>query len=92
MIHTEKMESIPPNSNPFLHDLYNMGMDIGRNVTVMFEAHNGEKADYIIVINKETGERIRLVFDLLATVEKPPGEVLMNNVNKVIKEDDNSRP
>lgn len=79
MIHTEQMPPIPANENPYKHDHYNMGIDIGKNITVMFEAHDDQQAKYLIIINKETGERMRLVFDLLSVDNPPIGERIMNS-------------
>ena len=58
----EKMESIKP-GNPFLSDLFRMGIQIGSNVTIMFMKHSTEKQDDIVIIDTETGERIQIVFD-----------------------------
>jgi hypothetical protein len=55
-----ELESFPPNANPFEHDAYNMGTSIGSNFCVMFDKHPSARADYLIVINKETGERLRI--------------------------------
>lgn len=55
-----KLESFPPNVNPFCHDVYNMGVNIGLNFCVMFDKHPSERAGYLIVVNKETGERLRI--------------------------------
>ena len=79
MIHTEQMSPIPVNGNPFNHDLYNMGVDIGINITVMYEAYDKQPAKYLIVVNKETGERMRLVFDLMSVDSPPIGERVMNS-------------
>ena len=54
-------ESFPPNSNPFNHDAYHMGITLGTNVTIMYEKHTNEKHDYVIVINTETGKRLKVV-------------------------------
>jgi hypothetical protein len=54
-----KMESIEP-GNPYLSDLYHMGYTIGTNVAVMFEKFPTDCHDYLIVVDKGTGERIRI--------------------------------
>jgi len=48
--------------NPFCQDAFNMGEQIGTNVTVMFGNHDHEHCDYLIVVNTKTGERIRITF------------------------------
>ena len=57
------LESFPPNSNPYHHDAYHMGMTIGKNVTVMMANHSDQECGYLIVINKTTGERLKITFD-----------------------------
>ena len=57
---TSEMAPIPADTNPFLHDLFHMGMEIGHNVTIMYAKHKDN--DYIIVIDKTTGERLRVNF------------------------------
>ena len=56
------MESIPANGNPFQHDQFNMGTQIGANVHVMFGGFVDDRQSQMIVINTETGERIRITF------------------------------
>jgi len=48
--------------NPFRQDVYNMGSRIGTNVTVMHDTHPKNKCKYLIIVNTETGERIRVTF------------------------------
>jgi hypothetical protein len=55
------MDPIPPGSNPFNHDFFNMGTPIGTNVMIMYGATEKEEAKYIIVVNLKTGERLRIV-------------------------------
>lgn len=57
----EKMSPIPAGSNPFHHDLFHMGTYIGDNLCIMYSSHSIN--DYIIVINMQTGERTKLVFN-----------------------------
>ena len=58
-----RLNSFPPNTNPYTHDLFNMGCSVGNNIEVMYAAATSERAKYLIVINKETGERIKLEFE-----------------------------
>ena len=62
IIEVIEKESIPPNSNPYHYDLYNMGTDLGNNITAMFGNHRKERMRYLILINNNTGKRIRFVF------------------------------
>jgi hypothetical protein len=48
--------------NPYLQDCYNMGTQIGHNVEVMFEHFPYDTHQYIIVVNKKSGERIMIKF------------------------------
>lgn len=64
MIKVTDMESFPAGENPYWHDEMRMGMFLGTNVLIMFEkSSDNEKQPYIIVVNTETGERIRVTFD-----------------------------
>lgn len=62
MINVEVLESFPPGSNPFHHDLYRMGMRLGTNVVAMFEKFDHQEQAYLIIVNTATGERVRLNF------------------------------
>lgn len=55
-----ELDSFPPNSNPFKHDHYRMGHYIGKNVIIMMEKFDNEHQNYIIVIDKVTGKRVRI--------------------------------
>lgn len=57
----EKMTSFPENSNPYNHDLYHMGRDIGTDLMMMFANHSSEKMEYFILVNTKTGERTKVV-------------------------------
>ena len=61
-IKPQRMDSIPAGENPFCHDHYNMGARLGHNVYVMFENFAKDRCPYLIVVNTETGERVRLMF------------------------------
>jgi hypothetical protein len=63
MIKVQKADTFPANENPYHHDAFHMGIGIGINVEVMFPNHATDRCPYLIVVNKETGERIRVVFD-----------------------------
>ena len=62
MLTTHELPSLPPNSNPFSHDLERMGIWLGKNVLVMTNNHDGDHCQHLVVVNTETGERIALVF------------------------------
>jgi hypothetical protein len=62
MLKIVPMTNTPP-GNPFHHDALRMGTKIGENVYIMFEKHQHERQGYVIVVNAETGERMRVVLD-----------------------------
>ena len=62
MIRMRKLDPFPPNINPYTRDGYHMGMPAASNVEVMTPAHATERTNYIIVVNKTTGERVELTF------------------------------
>ena len=53
------IEPIEP-GNPFLHDAYHMGVQIGSNVVIMMDNHKVQPCKYFIVVNTDTGERIKI--------------------------------
>ena len=57
---TETLSPFPPNTDPFVHDLENMGTVIGVNCMVMFKNHKNETCRFVIIVNTETGERIKV--------------------------------
>ena len=59
----EDMEPMPANSNPFNHDSYHMGHWVGKNVLIMMANHPEHECKYLIIINRETGERKRISFN-----------------------------
>lgn len=56
----EKMPSTPAKENPFLHDLYHMGTQLGSNIMAMFANHSDKEMKYLILINCDTGKRIKI--------------------------------
>lgn len=58
----KKLESFPPDSNPFEHDCFNMGTPIARNCMIMHRTHTTMDADYLCIVNTDTGERLSVVF------------------------------
>ena len=58
----ENLESAPSGMSHFRYDSYHMGADVANDLLVMFGEfkHN----PYIILCNKETGERTRIWLDL----------------------------
>lgn len=50
----------PKHENPFLHDFYHMGQSLGKNLVVMYSKHKDEKQPYIILVNTDTGQRIKI--------------------------------
>ena len=43
-------------------DLFHMGQEMAKNVFMLFHAHSTEKARYIILVNTETGESVKVSF------------------------------
>ena len=63
MIKVEKLDRFPANENPFWHDAYRMGERVGHNVMLMIENFPEDRCKYVILVNMETGERIKVSFD-----------------------------
>ena len=55
-----EMTPFPPHANPYREDAYHMGVSIGKNVKVMMSNHDDEICRYLIIVNIETGERLRI--------------------------------
>ena len=48
--------------NPFLYDDYHMGLDFSKGTMIMMANHPSENGEYMILVNKRTGERKRILF------------------------------
>ena len=53
----KELEPQPPGENPFLHDLFNMGQLIGKDLYLMFRNHASDNCEYLILVDIKTGER-----------------------------------
>lgn len=58
----EILEPFPANSNPFRYDLERMGVVIGANVVAMMMNHKYERCSDAIIVDTNTGQRIRITF------------------------------
>lgn len=65
MIKISKKSPFDPAVNPFTQDLLNMGTTLGKNVLAMKRNHDDENCEYVILLNRTTGERIKVEFDSL---------------------------
>jgi len=54
------MTSIPPGANPYNEDVYHMGFRVGSNVVIMFDCLDHQNCKYLIVVNTETGHRLKV--------------------------------
>jgi hypothetical protein len=52
------MDAFPPNSNPFLHDLYHMGQKVGSDLWLMTPTHSHHPWKYLIFVDESTGQRV----------------------------------
>lgn len=48
--------------NPFQADHYHMGAKFSKTVELMFANHPEESGKYLLLVNKKTGERMRIDF------------------------------
>ena len=58
-ITTKPMPPLPA-GNPYLHDQFNMGQTIGKDLELMYANHRGEQCKYLILVNMATGERVKI--------------------------------
>ena len=49
--------------NPYNQDFYHMGTTIGKNVEVMYKLFPSDTHKYIVVVNKVSGERVKIEFE-----------------------------
>lgn len=64
-VNVKELESIPAGSNPFHHDLFNMGTNINNDWMIMHTGSNQRALPYMILVNMTTGQRIELNLDQL---------------------------
>lgn len=64
-VNIKELESIPAGSNPFHHDLFNMGTPINDSWIIMHTSSNQRPLPYMILVNSTTGQRIELNLDQL---------------------------
>ena len=64
-MHAIPFPSIPPNSNPYHHDLYHVGMAAGKDIEIMGDLSlNGEdNCSYLIIVDRTTGQRLLVIID-----------------------------
>lgn len=58
--HLEPMDTTR-SGYPFIHDLYHMGIQMGRNHYIMFPNHKDEDLKYFILVDTRTGSRVKVV-------------------------------
>lgn len=61
MIQVSKMTPISP-GNPYASDAFHIGTTIGKNVTIMYSNFPDDICNYIIVVNTDTGKRVKISF------------------------------
>jgi hypothetical protein len=57
------LEPIPEGQTPFGYDKYHMGKSIGTNAMMMYANYDDARCHYVILINTETGSRVRIEFN-----------------------------
>lgn len=55
-----ELPPIPVGANPFNHDLFNMGTRLGKGITVMHRNFPDAPCPYLIIIDSNTGKRVRI--------------------------------
>jgi hypothetical protein len=53
------------NCNPFHHDAYHMGQQIGKNLIMMHANHPDEICKYLILVDQLTGKQVRINIDVI---------------------------
>lgn len=57
-----QLSDLPANSNPFLHDSFNMGTKLGKDTVVMHKNFPDQECPYLIICDVSTGKRLRVDF------------------------------
>ena len=57
------MDNIPAKANPFNHDAFHMGTQLGSNLIIMHPNHSDAECPYIIICNTTTGERMKVILN-----------------------------
>jgi len=60
IINMKKIDPIPPGSNPFDNDWYNMGTKIGKDLIMMYANHPHQQMKYMILVDIKTGDRFKI--------------------------------
>jgi hypothetical protein len=74
-LRVKRLDSFPPQSNPFYYDSCSMGITLGSNVTVMYSTFPDQHMESLIIVDTFTGKRIKVIFpdcepDLESIIEK----------------------
>lgn len=56
----QEMESLDPEDSYFSQDIYNMVQSLGSNILAMFSNNEKEDMKYLILVERETGRRIKI--------------------------------
>ena len=69
-ISVETLSPFPPSANPYDHDGYSCGQSLGCNVEIMGDSTVGgpskKPCQYIIIVHKPSGSRIRVIMPEMA--------------------------
>lgn len=77
----KQLTSFPAGQNPFWHDSYHTGVPLGRNVVAMNTlGGHSQHLDYVILVDLNTGQRIKISF----APEPTPSPVREHALNQPI--------
>jgi hypothetical protein len=62
-IKVEQGRQFETNLNIMHQDLFHMGQPVGNNGYMLFHAHQTEEARYVVIVNKKTGESVKVIFN-----------------------------
>ena len=88
IVKTRDMDPIPPNSNPFEHDAYNMGTKIGKDLMMMHCNHPHNEMSYFILVDTVSGERVRVDIYGQKVQYKEPSRTDFADIMRLAKERD----
>jgi hypothetical protein len=59
----EELSSLPAKENPFEHDASHHGVTVSDNCVILYSSISNARTEYVIIINKQTGERLKVYLD-----------------------------
>jgi len=60
---TKTEREFDPDVNIFAQDAFHMGTVLAENILILHANHPHQRADYLLIVNRETGEQYKLTME-----------------------------